>query len=417
MRRLTIFLLTLLLLPLLGFGQELYRDGFILKSPFDTLHGKIKYYSYKEASLSCVFKSDNTGIEQSFTPNDIFGYGIEDNILFVAKDVSPANKLFLEVVYQGTVSLYAYRDNYRKNFFFLENTDTGDFEALTQKTIGTKRKRSIIKTYRDVLKIMLDKSELIQDKIDNSALTHKSLTNLLVDYDQRYARFQGKEFNGTKSQWPPQTGFYLIQGSAQQKLGNFGGTGSSYHIGLGVKFQKEISRATKRLYFDLDLTLSHESFDQTFTKIETVTDQSILTNGMNFLISSTNTDIRGQVESITTLDLERVNLGMPMNIKYIFPSTKWLITLNGGFNPQYTVAKNGEVQGILSQNETILLDIVSPEDTERFRFGLNFGFGVMLKNKRTYFLDFQHSPTWLNQGILKYKYSFIRLGIILNNKD
>ncbi|OEK05072.1 hypothetical protein [Roseivirga misakiensis] len=398
----------------LSIGQELYRDGFILKSPFDTVYGKVKYYSYKEASINCVFKAENSTSEQSFSPNEIFGYGIDDDILFVSRSIGENQQLFLEVVYQGTVTLYAYRDKYRKNYFYLENPIRGDFEQLTQKVIGTKRRRNIIKTYQDVLKIMLEKSDLILDRIENASLSHRSLSNLLLDYDQRYARYRGKQFNGTKSQWPPTPGFYVIQGSADQKLGNFSGTGESYYAGIGIKFQKEISRATRRLYFDLDLTLTHEAFNQRFMKTEEVTDQSQLTNGLNFLISSTNTDIRGTVESITNLDLERYNLGMPMNIKYIFPTKKWLFTINGGFSPQYTVAKNGEVQGILSQNDTILLDIVSPEDTDRFRFGINFGFGLMLKTSRTYFLDFQHSPTWLNQGVLKYKYSFIRLGILLD---
>jgi len=417
MKKLFLILFCLLTLLKCGYSQELYRNGFILNSPFDTIHGQIKYYSYKEAALTCVFKDEASGTERSYSPDEIFGYGIEDDILFTSKLTSDNKRYFLEVVYQGTVTLYAYRDNFRKNFFFLENTDNGNFEALTQKIIGNRRRRKTIKTYQNVLKIMLDKSDLILDKIESASLSHRSLSNLLLDYDQRYARYQGKQFNGTRALWPPTTGFYLIQGSAQQKLGDFSGTGSSYFAGIGIKFQKEISRATRRLYIDLDLTLGYEAFNQTYTKTEVVTDQSILTNGLNFFFSSTNTDIRGQVENITHLDIERLNLGMPMNIKYIFPGTKWLFTINGGLSPQHALTKNGAVQGILKQDDTVLLDIVSPEDTERFRVGMNFGFGLMLKAKHTIFLDFQHSPTWFNQGVLKYKYSFVRLGILLDGKN
>lgn len=75
------------------------------------------------------------------------------------------------------------------------------------------------------------------------------------------------------------------------------------------------------------------------------------------------------------------------------------------------------IQGLLWQDETVLLDIVSQEDTDRFRVAMNIGFGLMLKEKNTFSFDFQHSPTWFNQGILKYKYTFLRLGILIGKKE
>lgn len=416
MKKLVALILYVFAFQQLGVSQQLYRDGFILKSPFDTIHGQVKYYSYNQAAQKCLFRNTATGVEQVFLPNDIFGYGIEDNILFKSHKISEDQHLFLEVVYQGTVNLYAYRDRFRKNFFFLENNQTGDFEALTQKVIGSRRRRNTIKTYQGVLKIMLDKSDLILDEIERSTLSHKSLTNLLLAYDERYARYKGRVFNGSRELWPPKLGFYGMIGRAQQKLGNYAGTGSSFYNGIGVKFQKEISRATRRLFIDVDFTIAQEVFVQTYQKTEDVTDQSILTNGLNFLLSSTNTTIRGEVENITLIDIERINIGMPVNLKYVFPGNKWLLSINGGLSPQHAISKNGQVQGLLRQGETTFLDIVSQEDTDRFRVAMNMGFGLMLKGRNTFFLDFQHSPTWFNQGILKYKYSFLRLGMLLDKK-
>lgn len=399
-----------------GLGQELYREGFILKTPFDTLKGQIKYYSYNKAAIQCVFRDQSTGEEHVYKPEDIYGYGIEDKLLFNAKEISDGKKLFLEVIYQGTIQLYGYRDRYRRNYFYLENTTSGDFEKLTEKVIGNKLRNRTFKPYIDVLKLMLDKSDLIVDQIERTALTHKSLTNLLVEYDNRYSKFKGRVIHGSRERWPPTSGFYLIQGNAQQKLGDYTGTGNSYFAGFGVKFQKEISRGTKRLYLDLDVNFSYESFQQTYTKTEEVTDQSIVTNGLNFAFISTNTAIRGDVDHSTSVDLRRFNIGVPINIKYVFPGKKWLFTFNSGINPQHALSKSGQIQGVLQQDEAVLLDVTTREETERFRMGVNIGFGVLLKAKQSFFLDFQHSPTWFNQGILKYKYSFVRLGLLLNNK-
>ncbi|MBO3700497.1 hypothetical protein [Roseivirga sp. E12] len=414
MRKLALLCISFLFLSQMGKGQELYREGFILTSPFDTVRGQVKYYSYNKAATQCVFRIEDTGEEKVYQPGEIYGYGIENRLLFNSKKVSPSKIVFLEVIYEGTMRLYGYRDQFRRNYFYLENTSSGDFEALTEKLVGNKLRQRVFKPYIDVLKLMLDKSELILDKIESTALTHKSLTNLLVEYDERYANFKGRVLHGSKEQWPPTTGFYLIQGMAQQKLGDYAGTGNAYLAGLGVKFQKEISRGTKRLYLDLDLNLSYESFQQTYTKTEEVTDQSIVTNGLNFAFISTNTTIRGNVDHSTTINLRRLNLGMPLNIKYVFPGKKWLFTMNSGINPQHALTKSGQINGVLTQDENVLIDITSKEETERFRMAINIGFGIQLSAKKTYFLDFQHSPSWFNQGILKYKYSFIRLGLLLD---
>lgn len=417
MKRLTLLILTTLSIQSVGFSQELFREGYILKSPFDTVRGEIKYMSYNQAAVQCIFRPEGSTEEKVYWPNEIFGYGLGKDMLFNTKRVSDNEKVFLEVVYQGTVVLYAYRDRYRRDYFYLENSDTGNFEKLTQKVIGGKRRRSVIKTYLDVIKLMLPKSELIADKIEGTSLTHKSLTRLLSEYDERYAQFKGRIFNGSSKQWPPKIGFYTMQGFAQQKLTDFAGTGDSYFKGVAVKFEKEISRATRRLYLDLDISLSHEEFSQQYTRTEEVTDQSIITNGLNYVIAAVGTNIRGDVDHLTTVDLERWNIGMPINLKYVFPGKKWLFTINGGLNPQLTVAKNGRVTGILSQGEDILLSITSREETNSFRYGVNFGFGLILKSRNNIHLDFQHSPTWFNQGVLKYKYSFLRIGIVLGKGD
>lgn len=416
MRRLVLLCFSFIALFQAGYSQELYREGFILKNPFDTVRGQIKYYSYNKAATQCVFRNTLTGEERVFQPGEIYGYGIEKRLLFHSKKISSDETMFLEVIYQGTVQLYGYRDRFRRNYFYLENIRTGDFEALTEKVIGSKLRNRVFKPYIDVLKLMLDKSDLIVDRIENTSLTHKSLTNLLVEYDDRYAKLKGKVLQGSKEQWPPTAGFYMMQGIARQTLGDYLGTGNSYLAGLGVKFQKEISRGTKRLYLDLDVNFSYESFEQVYTKTEIVTDQSIVTNGLNFGFISTNTPIRGEVEHATSVDLRRFNIGLPINVKYVFPGKKWLFTFNSGITPQQAITKSGQIQGLLSQGDDVLIDVTSREETEGFRMGVNVGFGVQLKSKQTYFLDFQHSPNWFNQGILKYKYSFIRLGVLLEKR-
>ena len=122
-------------------AQSLYKSGAILTSPFDTLRGSIKYISYNKASTKCIFR-DSLGNETNYLPDELFGYIIEDQLYFRSKEIGKSNAQFLEVVYQGTLILYALRDKNQKNFFYIENPATGEFELLRQKTIRNGSKKT-----------------------------------------------------------------------------------------------------------------------------------------------------------------------------------------------------------------------------------------------------------------------------------
>lgn len=405
------FILTALLFAD-GFSQSLYKEGFILNSPFDTIRGQVKYKSYNKASVSFEFK-DNDGNVKTYFPKDLFGYGIEDQLFFVSKKIGSENERFLEVVYQGTVILYAYRDKNQRNHFYLENPTTGQLEILTQKTIKRRSKTIVIKAYQEVLKEMLPKSELVADEIESVEYSHNGLSNFLLDYDMRYAQFQGRIFQGFKKRWPPKIGIYGHTGFAYLNLNGFESKESTNSYGIGVKFQKEVSRGTGRLYLDLDISVHHEKFDDlTFKKKDFANEQSIISNGFNIALFAVDLGVQGPYEVKNNLNLERYMLDFPLNIKYFFPSEKWTFSLNGGIHPSITLSESGNIDGQVIQNETVILGVNSRLDLDNFRPGVNFGFGLYFKTNGTLFLDFQHSPNWLDQGNANFSYSNVRLGYL-----
>lgn len=408
--------ITLLLAGLsMSVGQSFYKSGFILNSPFDTLRGEIKYRSYNKASLQCIFR-DSLGYETNYSPGDIFGYGIEDQLVFVSKEIGKDRMQFLEVVYQGTLILYAYRDARAKNFFYLENPTTSQFELLTQKTIRNGRKSIVIRAFEEVLKEMLPKSELVEDKIKNVDYDHNALSNFLLEYDERYASFQGRIFKGYQKKWPPRIAPFLQSGTSQLTQNGFSESASSSTFGGGIKFQKEISRGTGRLHLDLDLIYHYESFENiTFVEDQFAFPESIISNGYNIAIFALDLGVQGPYTIQNTINLERHVLSAPLNLKYFFPSEKWTFSLNGGIHPSLTLSQNGNIDGQVIQNDAVILGVNSQYDVNKFRPGLNIGAGIYLKTKGTWFFDIQHSPAWLDQGNSNFSFLSARLGYLFQN--
>jgi len=395
-------------------GQSLYKNGFILTSPFDTLWGEIKYTSYNKASLRCIFRNE-AGEENVYLPIEIFGYGIEDQLFFRSKTIGADKLQFLEVVYQGTMILYAYRDKYLRNFFYLENPTSTRMEILNQKTIRNEGKTVTIRAFEEVLRDMLPKSELITDEISEVEFGHNALSNLLLSYDERYAAFQGRIYQGFQKRWPPKIGAFLNVGKSRLTINGFNDAAFSRTIGLGAKFQKEISRGTGRLHIDLDLLYHYESYQNAFFSFADFANEgTIISNGFNITLFATDLGIQGPYEVQNMLNLERHVLSTPLNLKYFFPSEKWTVSLSGGIDPSLAIAQSGNLDGQVIQNDQVVLGINSKLDIPKFRPGLNFGFGLYLHQTNTWFIDFQHSPAWLDQGNFNFSTSTFRLGYLFD---
>ena len=413
--RIGLLILLLLLATFSANGQQLYKEGFILNSPLDTVKGKIKYISYNQAAENCIFKTEE-GEETQYKPGDIYGFGIGKDLFFVSKKVEGEPDRFLEVLYQGSTILYSYRDTNSRNYFFLESKDTGKFGALTQKVIGTRNRRRVIRTYMDVLKLLLPESELVAEEIENTSLTARSLVRLLVAYDQRYANTQGIVYNGGSKKTPPKFGVLVGQGVGIFTLNGHKRSAVDRINSVGIRMQKEVSRGTGRLFIDVDLILSREDYSKTFEASQNVGNNDIVSNFVNIQASSSFLGITGAIDYRTTVDLNRTVLTMPIELKYKFPGRKLNFTLGGGFSFQYAASKGGFVVGQIFQESEVapFLEVVTIEDSNPFRWGMNFGFGVSYNAKRTIFLDLRHSPAWLDLGVYNFSYFRANLGMMLS---
>jgi hypothetical protein len=395
-------------------GQELYQKGFVLSSPLDTLHGEIKYISYNQAAAQCIFR-DSTNKETVFLPQDVYGYGVADNLLFFSKELDDQGPIFLEVVYQGTLTLFSYRDINARNYYYVESNESGEFRALTQKTVGNNRRQKVFKTYIDVLKIMLPKSDLVADQIEGVSLSAKSLTRLLATYDERYANTLGITYKGIAGTSPPRLG--ILAGSIYSRLTLNGHQGdvNQQFFSVGIRLEKEVSRGTGRLFLNADLLITDESYRGEFAAQQVVTqDNDIVSNFINFALTADYVGVSGPIDYRTYAELSRTVISMPVNLKYKLPGRRFNVTFGGGIEVQYATSSDVLVDGRVFQDGMIAFRAFTQEFANPFRLGMNIGAGLAYNAKRTVFLDARFSPAWFDQGALNYRYMRLMLGVMLN---
>lgn len=90
-------------------AQTDFRAGFVVKKSGDTLYGEIDYRGDKAMANTCRFRSYMGKNQIIFSPEELISYRFKDSKYFISS-VWKEEKLFLEYLINGKVSIYYYRD-------------------------------------------------------------------------------------------------------------------------------------------------------------------------------------------------------------------------------------------------------------------------------------------------------------------
>ncbi len=169
------------------FAQTDFRAGYVIKNNNDTVYGQIKYLGSQNSSEKCIFQKDSLSEEQIFTPTDILGYRYENKKYYVSKSVSSNGKtkdLFLEFLINGVVDIYYFRDEMEDHYFIEERN--GNLIELKNKVSNIKQNNDTYqkesKEYIGILRYVFKDQPDIQNKVDQTKLSHKSLINIAKNY-------------------------------------------------------------------------------------------------------------------------------------------------------------------------------------------------------------------------------------------
>lgn len=166
-------------------SQTDFRQGYIITNTGEKIEGLINYREGVRSYNYCDFKRSDEQTIVSYIPNQIRGYGFENDKYYESKEILSDNSspktLFIEVLVKGNATLYKY-----KSQFFIEKNDT-IFKELEniEKDIKVNKKwvRKSANRHIGTLLYLFSDCPEIKNTIENLFLGEKSLTDLVERYN------------------------------------------------------------------------------------------------------------------------------------------------------------------------------------------------------------------------------------------
>ncbi|HSI90981.1 MAG TPA: hypothetical protein VK927_07680 [Adhaeribacter sp.] len=211
--------LLLALLSLFAFyaqAQKDFRPGYIVTLQNDTLRGLVNYKGDIKSALKCDFK-EKTGTEaQTFTPDQLLGYGFNSGRFFETQQIPiinyQYNKLtnnfdqvpvpgnqdlnFMEVLVKGRATLYFMTDAASTKHFYIrkEGSEIKELvylEAFMDSNEQNRAKQEFgnrilyrSKRYAGTLTQEMSDCPALNAKIENTAFKRSAFIELVTDYNK-----------------------------------------------------------------------------------------------------------------------------------------------------------------------------------------------------------------------------------------
>ncbi len=164
------------------------RPGYIITNENDTIRGNIDFRTAERNAHTCDFFPTDINSKKSYQPGDIYAYRFtDDGKFYVTRTVTiddTKQKLFLEYLVKGVVSLYYYKD--ASTHFFFENEEGQMVEAVEEtKEVTSEHGTTGIRTqkkYIGVMKWMFQKSDKVMKKIPRLSLSKDELSKITKEY-------------------------------------------------------------------------------------------------------------------------------------------------------------------------------------------------------------------------------------------
>ena len=164
--------------------HENFLKGYIITAKSDTVTGWVLFKDHFFNSKKCVFKPSIDGPSETYSSNQLIAYSIADKKYFYSTeipngDLTSREKVFLEYVIQGEVSLLFYQDRY----FIKTNDGIQELTTVEKETNdGTKVYIKRQPLYKLTLRKEMTDCLTIDQYLVKTTFNLKSLSQLLVDY-------------------------------------------------------------------------------------------------------------------------------------------------------------------------------------------------------------------------------------------
>lgn len=342
------------------FGQNDFRDGYIITLEQDTLRGQVDYRSNVKNYVSCLFK--NTNGEREYFPDQITGFGYVDDRFFSSEVV---DGWFAEVLVLGEMSLYKFEEKY----LIKKNDELYELEAKAieeeNEAIGTKKDNR----WKGIVTFLInDCMSDYGETIRTLTLGEKSITRLVLQYND-CKNTNSVVFKANK----PWTKFEL------------GAAFGVVHSNIGINEKSVIFRHLDNSYNSLNPSFGlvfKVSFPRLSESLAFQSELHFLKSNYASLIEMDGVPLEYH-DTFINLNL----MSIPLSVKYSLPEKKYGLYFQGGINLDFYFNSNARVF-----SESIFENVVTtfPEsqafEINKSQFGIWAGAGLR-KSLNRYRLD------------------------------
>lgn len=185
MRLIVIFVILLGSIDL--FGQDNFKEGYIVKNSSDTVRGLLKDDTEEKLTIEVIFKSSN-GTPESYSPQNILSFGFDHGNLFrLVEYIDPSDNYlrkehFAKLIFDGINDLYSF---IRKDVLFFVGQTDDDTTLLLFNDITTAAGQTIDRgNYQNQLFFIGRTCERMRSKAQNTRYSETALLDYFVLLDK-----------------------------------------------------------------------------------------------------------------------------------------------------------------------------------------------------------------------------------------
>lgn len=338
-----------ILISLNLFANEGERAGYIIKSNGDTLQGFLIYQNSLNAAKTCKFRAALSENYEEFKPGEIKAYRFNDDKYYVSRLVKVdtsgnTNIVFLEYLINGVADIYYYADVHGDHYY-IEKVDDILIELpdIVRLSDGV---HMLPSQYKGLLRSILFDGGILEDEIDNTSLTHKSLIKLARNYhtlvcpEESCIVFEKPNLK-SKMQLVFVFAPFLNQYNFGKRLLSSYGIG--YQVGITLKF-KNVFLSNERFSLNIGMLMEKGTKYTMSVPEDQTLNYNVSYNDVDYVISSQ--DAIFSIPSLTAR-LNVYDLKIPVMINYNYRINRSVLFGGIGITDKLIISTNKNYRDLL----------------------------------------------------------------------
>ncbi|MGD1889099.1 MAG: outer membrane beta-barrel protein [Cyclobacteriaceae bacterium] len=170
-----------------SYGQEKFREGYVITLQQDTLRGLIDYKTASKSAIKCRFKNSQESKVVTYAPDEIAGYRFTPGKYYVSKQVKIDEQdktVFLEYLIDGIADIFFCRDGNDDHYYIMK--EDNQLVPLTIESVEINRDgRNYMKHkeyYKGTLRYIFSDAPALSNKIETTSLSHADLIDIAEEY-------------------------------------------------------------------------------------------------------------------------------------------------------------------------------------------------------------------------------------------